>query len=102
MTVIRLKRLTSVQWNRADPLLESGQQGFELDTGRYKIGDGIRRWSQLDFYPRNDDIQPLIEEAVANLGGLVGMPDFYVDDQPAILRAVSNGDGTHRLVVTVT
>ena len=46
-TVFQLKRGTAKAWERNNPLLKAGEPGFELDTNRLKIGDGITLWNDL-------------------------------------------------------
>ena len=40
---------TSAQWSNANPVLMSGEMGVESDTRKYKIGDGVTRWSNLSY-----------------------------------------------------
>lgn len=46
---IQIRRGTSIQWLAANPTLADAEMGFETDTGKIKIGNGIGRWNQL-FY----------------------------------------------------
>lgn len=36
-------------WNTVNPVLEAGEIGFEVDTNKFKIGDGQRRWRDLPY-----------------------------------------------------
>jgi hypothetical protein len=56
--LIQFRRGTAQEWINKDPLLDSGEPGFEIDTGLYKIGDGIHYWSQLNY--ANQASSPLI------------------------------------------
>lgn len=47
---IILRRDTAANWNMNNPVLLSGEPGYETDTGYLKIGDGVSTWEQLDFY----------------------------------------------------
>lgn len=38
----------STGWAAINPVLSSGEPGFELDTGTLKMGDGSTRWSSLN------------------------------------------------------
>jgi hypothetical protein len=49
-TLIQIRRGTVSQWTNASGLLGhgilyQGELGYETDTGRYKIGDGITHWA---------------------------------------------------------
>ena len=48
-TKIQLRRGTAAQWAAADPILAEGEIGLELDTGKRKIGDGVRSWTALPY-----------------------------------------------------
>lgn len=45
--LIRLRRGTTAEWASANPILRSGEPGVDLDTGEFKIGDGVTQWSGL-------------------------------------------------------
>jgi hypothetical protein len=47
--LIQVRRGTAAQWVTADPALESGEIGFETDTGKFKIGDGATDWLELKY-----------------------------------------------------
>lgn len=46
---VQIRRDTSSNWNTNDPTLLDGEFGYETDTGRYKIGNGIDVWSGLTY-----------------------------------------------------
>jgi hypothetical protein len=55
---IQLRRDTSANWTTNNPILLAGEVAFTSDvfyTGtdqqRFKIGDGVQTWSQLDYVP---------------------------------------------------
>ena len=47
---IKLRRSTAAQWTAANPVLFSGEAGYETDTGKFKIGDGTSVWSALYYF----------------------------------------------------
>lgn len=46
---VQIRRDTSLNWVTNDPILLDGEFGYETDTGRYKIGNGIDSWSDLIY-----------------------------------------------------
>lgn len=46
---IQFRRGDSSQWAEANPILSSGELGFEQDTNQFKIGDGISNWLSLPY-----------------------------------------------------
>lgn len=49
ITKLQWRRGTAAQWVTADPVLSSGTPGFETDTGKFKIGDGVTAWTALPY-----------------------------------------------------
>jgi hypothetical protein len=48
-TKIQLRRGNSTNWTNSNPLLAQGEMGVELDTYKFKIGDGINNWNLLPY-----------------------------------------------------
>ena len=40
---------SSTEWSTLNPVLSSGEIGYESDTGNFKIGDGTSRWNSLSY-----------------------------------------------------
>ena len=48
-TKFQLRRGNAEVWARNNPILERGEPGFEIDTGRLKIGNGETAWNDLEY-----------------------------------------------------
>lgn len=48
-TTFLLRRGTTSAWESANPILQYGEPGYEKDTGKLKIGDGIHAWNELPY-----------------------------------------------------
>ncbi len=46
---IQLRRGGAQEWANSNPTLAQGELGIELDTGRFKIGDGVTAWNTLTY-----------------------------------------------------
>lgn len=46
---IQLRRGTAVQWSTNNPVLAQGEMAVELDTSRFKIGNGVDAWNDLPY-----------------------------------------------------
>ena len=46
---IQLRRGGAQEWANSNPTLAQGELGIELDTGRFKIGDGVTAWNTLRY-----------------------------------------------------
>lgn len=44
-----LQHRTATAWTAANPTLASGEAGYETDTRREKIGDGVTAWNSLPY-----------------------------------------------------
>jgi len=55
----QFKRGTASGWTTANPVLSAGEPGYELDTKKLKVGDGLTTWSSLGYmYVAVDPIAP--------------------------------------------
>ena len=46
---IQYRRGTAAQWTAANPVLAIGEPGYETDTGKFKVGNGVDHWSTLVY-----------------------------------------------------
>lgn len=67
MATFKNKRDVKADWDANDPVLEGGVIGFEIDTGKFKMGNNVSRWSELPFYLPETDIEALIQDYVDSL-----------------------------------
>jgi hypothetical protein len=49
ITQIQIRRGTASEWTSTNPTLASGEQGFETDTNKMKIGNGSTAWNSLAY-----------------------------------------------------
>lgn len=73
-TRMQQRRGTASQWvssNNGDgPILNAGEIGWESDTNKFKIGDGVNYWADLVYFA---DVEDIIG---ASLGGYVETSDI--------------------------
>lgn len=48
---IQVRRDTAANWVSANPILASGEPGYETDTNLFKFGDGSTAWNSLPYAP---------------------------------------------------
>ena len=46
---IQFRRGTAAEWTSNNPILAEGEMGNETDTGKFKVGDGVRAWNILPY-----------------------------------------------------
>jgi hypothetical protein len=44
---IQFRKGTASQWNNNNPILASGEPGYDLTNSIFKIGDGVHSWTEL-------------------------------------------------------
>ena len=47
---ILIRRDLAASWVSTNPILGDGEMGYEKDTGKMKIGDGIHNWNTLSYF----------------------------------------------------
>ncbi|MBT8160983.1 MULTISPECIES: hypothetical protein [Arthrobacter] len=50
---IQIRRDTAANWTSVNPVLASGEEGLETDTGNRKLGDGVTAWASLGYQAPN-------------------------------------------------
>ena len=76
------RRGTATQWANANPILGSGEIGFETDTGQFKIGDNTSHWDDLQYFKNIED-----------LGG--NLDDYILLEQKGAANGVATLDGSN-------
>lgn len=69
---IKFRRDTAVNWHTRNPVLADGEPGYEKDSRRLKIGDGITTWRLL----------PYIDPVEAGVEIPVDLEDHVLSDTP--------------------
>jgi len=46
---IRFRRGTAAEWASINPVLLQGEPGFEINTGKVKIGNSVNAWNDLPY-----------------------------------------------------
>jgi hypothetical protein len=47
---LKIRRDTAADWAAANPTLAEGEFGYETDTGKLKVGDGVKKWNSLSYF----------------------------------------------------
>jgi hypothetical protein len=54
--VIQYRRDTAANWTAVNPILASGEPGYETNTTFFKIGDGTTSWNSLPYKKGTDGL----------------------------------------------
>lgn len=92
MALIRFRRDTEARWNLANPVLVSGEPGFEIDTGRVKMGDGQTPWRDLQYFIPKLTFDATIEELNSLFSDHINSdsPHPVYDDGPSLVLLYEN------------
>lgn len=85
---IKHRRDTAADWVTKNPILSAGELGYEMDTGKFKMGNGVSRWLTMTYYLPELAIIELIE-AQAGAGSITAhinspTPHPVYDDGPSL------------------
>lgn len=94
--VIKFKRGTAANWTSLDLVLRVGEPGFETDTGKLKIGDGVTSWNSLGYLTDVEGAPVTIEnvdDRVSELLSAGAFIDLAYDDDGGVLTISGTGIG---------
>ena len=90
---IQLRSDIESRWNSINPILASNEPGVIIDSGgnfvRMKLGDGVRRWTQLPFATGLNGITPHIGN---NRNWWIGDTDTGIRAEGITPRIGANGN----------
>lgn len=78
---IQLRRGDAAFWTDENPTLRQGEPGYEKDTHRMKIGDGVTPWRELAYFTAPGSYTPP--------GGGGGLP--IDEEDPDLVSFYNNG-----------
>lgn len=93
--LITLRKGTATEWAAADPILSSGEPGFDVTNNLLKIGDGTTTWlnlsptitSDIQVYVKNNTGAALNKGQVVYINGALG-------NNPTIQLSIASGEAT--------
>jgi hypothetical protein len=107
-TRMQQRRGTAAQWTStnagAGPVLNAGEIGWESDTNRFKIGDGVNNWSNLDYFADiNSTINPAFGTSITFEGATADSYETILQvTDPTADRTITFPDETGTVQLRVT
>ena len=105
-TRMQQRRGTAAQWistnSGAGPVLNAGEMGWESDTNKFKIGDGVNNWTSLDYFADiNSTVNPAFGSSISFEGATAN--DFETTlaiTDPTADRTITIPDVTGTVITT--
>jgi hypothetical protein len=70
---IQIRRGTATSWTTFDPVLSSGELGYDTTNKNFKVGDGTTIWSLLPYtYVSQTELETLIGDIETILDDIIG------------------------------
>lgn len=76
------KRGKAASWTKQNILLGPGEPGFELDTGKLKVGNGVDKWNDLPYIVNKDTLP---DEIIYYIGKQDTLPEEGTDGSICIV-----------------
>lgn len=98
------RRGTEEQWLLADPILAAGEIGFETDTNKFKIGNGVDVWFNLPYFINDGNIAASIDDYVplTSVGAANGVASLDATGQVPVSQLQNIIDGAPALLDTLS
>jgi len=86
---IQFRRDTVANWASVNPILSQGELGYEINTGKFKIGNGVAYWNELPYFEGG-------ASAFSGLSGTIGETQIPTGQNaviiPSHIRAANNAE----------
>lgn len=66
LTRVLLRRDTTENWTKYNPVLAQGELGVDTTSNLIKLGDGEKTWNELDYYSNSSVVVPTKTSQLTN------------------------------------
>ena len=87
--IIQIRNDISTNWSLVNPILAKGEMGIETDSNKFKIGDGVTSWNNLQYFKSGN---------VDSVNGKTGVVTITLDElatepqMSSINSGITSGD----------
>ena len=93
-TRMQQRRGTAAQWISTNsgngPVLNAGEIGFESDTNKFKIGDGVNHWLALSYFSNTSGLEALLNDGAPAALNTLNEIAAAINDDPAFFTTTAN------------
>jgi hypothetical protein len=83
--LIKTRKGRAIDWATFNPTLAEGEPGFETDTLKFKVGDGLTAWNNLAylrFDGGNLDENTITGDSFQSIAGVITLTNFFDTTEP--------------------
>lgn len=102
---LQLRNDSAANWTSVDPILAKGEMGIEVDTNKFKFGNGVSAWTALEYASAEQTVIDAVfnaesENPVQNK--VVNQAVHYTNDTPTItaIGGVASGSTFDNVPIT--
>jgi len=101
-TRMQQRRGTASQWTSANPILNAAEMGWESDTNKFKMGDGVNHWADLDYFvDSNSTVNPAFGTSITFEGATAdSFETTLAVTDPTADRTITFPDATGTVALT--
>ena len=90
---LQFRRDPSTTWTTNNPVLAAGEMGIEIDTNKFKVGDGAKDWRSLSYGGLQGPAGPTGPAGSGSGSGSVGATGATGPAGPSGITTSYNFDG---------
>ena len=91
-TKIVMRNDSAANWTTSNPVLAKGEIGFENDSYMVKIGDGVKKWSELDYFSDYDATKIKFKQDITLAGDYTAVGNVKKSDATLAAKGKSVAD----------
>lgn len=93
-TKVLLRNDTAAKWTSNNPVLGKGEIGIEIDTRKFKFGDGTKTWTQLPYASARDVSFDFTNLKLVKDDGTIDVVKFVAGDNISLTPNSTNSTVT--------
>lgn len=94
--LIQPYRATNARWTAVNPVLAVAELGYEIDTRKYKFGDGSTPWSSLPYADAATAVAAVVAGATSSMDTLLEI-DAAINNDPNYATTIATALATKAL-----
>lgn len=85
-TKLKVRRDTSLNWSVNNPILASGQIGYDVTVNKIKVGNGSTTWNSLSYLIAENEVPAVILSSTQPQNASTGDLWLIMEEVPSIYQ----------------